>query len=153
MNEKSRAYWQAFWGEKKAPNQVTAWQFGANPDHLLHLVQMGIKTATCSGHVFYEIEKEPLPQVGDYSIILNSKDEPKAIIQTTHIDIVPMNEVPESFARAEGEGDLSYEYWRREHINFFTKALKEFHREFQENMLVVCERFQLVHSLSEDVVE
>lgn len=52
-----------------------------------------MKTATCSGHIFYEIENEPLPTVEDYSIILNSKDEPLAIIKTTEVNVLPMNEV------------------------------------------------------------
>ncbi|MNR54891.1 ASCH domain protein [compost metagenome] len=64
-----------------------------------------MKSATCSGLVFYEIDNEPLPCVGDYSIILDSKDEPLAIIRTSEMTIMPMNEVPEEFAIAEGEGD------------------------------------------------
>lgn len=45
-------------------------------------------------------------------IILNSKDEPFAIIKTVNIKIMPINEVPEEFAFAEGEGDKTYQYWR-----------------------------------------
>ncbi len=49
-----------------------------------------------------------LPSVGDYSIILSSEDVPLAIIQTVKVEVLPMNEVSEEFAIAEGEGDRTY---------------------------------------------
>lgn len=152
MNHKSKLFWRKYWEDESqnAPpdTSVTAWAFGADPDHLLELVQQGKKTATCSGHIFYEKEHEPLPKIGQYGIILDSHDDPKAIIEITHVDIMPMNEVSESFARAEGEGDLSYDYWYRVHKEFFIEALKPYGLAFKEDMLLVCERFKLIHSAS-----
>ena len=55
-----------------------------------------------------------------------------------------MNEVSEEFAIAEGEGDGTYEYWKNVHIEFFTKELKGINRKFSEDMLLVCERFELI---------
>lgn len=55
---------------------------------------------------FYELEHESLPTTIDYSIILNSNDEPVAIIKTIEVTVTPMNEVSEEFAIAEGEGDV-----------------------------------------------
>lgn len=71
-------------------------------------------------------------------------DESVAIIKTVTVTIIPMNEVTEEFAIAEGEGDRTYQYWKNAHINFFTKELKTIGREFSENMLLVCERFKLI---------
>lgn len=147
MNEASQIYWDEFWksqGQGK-PKRVSAWQFGANPDHLAQLVIDGVKSATCSGLIFYEIENEPLPSVEDYSIILNSKDEPLAIIKTVDVKIMPMNEVPEDFAIAEGEGDRTYQYWKEAHEKFFTKELSDLGIEYSEDMMLVCERFELVN--------
>lgn len=146
MNTQSREYWENFWNEQKQtpPEKVTAWQFGGQPDYLAEQVVKGIKTATCSGHLFYELENEPLPENNDFSIVLNSHDEPVAIIRTTDVNILPMNQVSESFARAEGEGDLSYEHWYRVHVDFFTKELDKLNRKFSDDMLLVCERFELL---------
>ncbi|OLP64889.1 hypothetical protein BACPU_22100 [Bacillus pumilus] len=150
MDHNSKLFWEGYWKEtsESAPvdASVTAWAFGANPDHLLDLVLQRKKTATCSGHILYEKEQEPLPKVGQYSIILDSHDVPKAIIQITHVDIIPMNQVSESFARAEGEGDLTYDYWYRVHKEFFTEALKPYGLAFKNDMLLVCERFKLIHA-------
>lgn len=144
MNEQAQEYWNTFWEGKEEPKSVSAWQFGGSPDELAQLVVDEVKSATCSGHIFYEIEKEPLPKVDDYSIVLNSKDEPVCIIRTSEVNVIPMNEVPEEFAYAEGEGDRSYKYWKDVHIEFFTSALNEVGLAFSEDMLLVCERFELI---------
>ncbi|MBN8210513.1 ASCH domain-containing protein [Bacillus sp. NTK071] len=144
MIEAAQNYWDHYWKDREKPQSVTAWQFGDDADQLANLVMRGIKTATCSAHIFYEFDEEPLPTTNDYSIILNSQNEPVAIIKTVEVSIVPMNEVSEEFAAAEGEGDLSYEYWWNVHEAFFTAELKEVEREFSEDMLVVCERFELI---------
>lgn len=145
MNKLAEQYWNNFWKKEEQPNSVSAWQFGTDPDTLAKLVIDGIKTATCSGYVFYELENEPLPRRNDYNIILNSADEPVAITKTVDVTVTPMNEVSEAFARAEGEGDRSYQYWWKEHERFFKEELKAIGRAFSEDMLLVCERFEVVH--------
>lgn len=144
MNKLAKKYWDTYWKGKEAPLSVTSWQFGGIPDELAQLVKNGVKSATCSLHLFYELENEPLPKVDDYSIVLNSKDEPVCIIRTSDVKIMPMNEVPPNFAYAEGEGDRSYDHWREVHIEFFTNELKGVSRKFSEDMLLVCERFELI---------
>ena len=142
MNEEAQVYWEEFWQGREKPTTVDAWMFGASPDELAQLVIDEKKTATCSGHIFYELENEPLPKVDEYSIILNGQEEPVAIIKLVEVTLVPMNEVSEEFAVAEGEGP--YEYWKSAHKEFFTSELQEFGLEFSEDMLLVCERFKLM---------
>lgn len=146
MNEPTKKYWQAFVDKEQLPTStlVSAWQFGADPDTLAQLVIDGIKTATCSAAIFYELENEAYPRVGEYSVILNHQDLPVAVIQTTDVTLMPMNQVPASFAAAEGEGDRSYDYWYRVHREFFTTALKEINETFSDDLLLVCERFKIV---------
>lgn len=145
MNEQAQDYWDTYWKGNEKPLTVTAWQFGGNPDKLAKLVMNRVKTATCSAHLLYELENEPVPKVDDYSIVLNSKDEPVCIIRTSDVKIMPMKEVPPEFAFAEGEGDRSYDYWRNVHIEFFTEELSGVGLEFSEEILLVCEHFDLIH--------
>lgn len=145
MNQAAEIYWNNYWQDQTKPVRVSAWQFGADPDLLAQLVLDGIKTATCSGHLFYELENEPLPTTKDYNIILNSQNKPVAITKTTEVTITPMNEVSEAFAFAEGEGDRTYTYWWNAHESFFKNELSKIGRDFSEDMLLVCERFELVH--------
>ncbi|WP_459503919.1 ASCH domain-containing protein [Bacillus sp. C1] len=144
MNQLAQKYWNEYWKKSEKPQSVSAWQFGASPDYLAQLVIDGIKTATCSGHIFYELDNDPLPTINDYSIILNSNDESVAIVKTIEVTVTPMNEVPEEFAIAEGEGDRTYDYWKNVHIKFFTEELQAIGHEFSEDMLLVCERFKLI---------
>ncbi|UOQ87544.1 ASCH domain-containing protein [Gracilibacillus salinarum] len=144
MNQEAQAYWNEYWGEQDQPENVSAWQFGADPDYLAQLVIDGIKTATCSAHLFYELENEPLPTTEDYSIVLNSEDKPVALIKTVEVTLTPMNEVSAEFAAAEGEGDKSYQYWWKAHETFFRNELNAIGREFSEDMLLVCERFEVI---------
>lgn len=95
-------------------------------------------------HLSYELEEEPLPKADDYSIVLTSRDEPVCMIRTSDVKIIPMNEVSQEFVYAEGEGDRTYEHWRKVHIEFFTNELMGVSREFSEEMLLVCERFELI---------
>ena len=144
MNIASREYWNFFWKDNEEEPEVSAWQFGDDADTLARLVVDKVKSATCSAHILYEIEKEPLPKVGDYSIILNARDEPVCIIRTSDVCIKPMNKISEEFAYAEGEGDRSYDYWKKTHITFFTDELNKIGLNFEEDLLLVCERFELV---------
>lgn len=62
---------------------------------------MGVKTATASAYAWYEADGEPLPQAGDYSVILSSKEEAVCVIQNTKVYIAPFSEVSEEHAYRE----------------------------------------------------
>lgn len=139
---------QQMWNEFKAVSGVThdeyeAWAFGADADKLAGLVLRGEKTATASAYPLYEIDGEPLPQKDDYSIILNAKGEAVCVIRNTKVYVVPFCEVSEEHARKEGEGDKSLAYWRMVHEQFFRDCMSEAGQAFTEDMLVVCEEFEV----------
>ena len=122
-----------------------AWAFGGAPDELAQLVLSGIKTATASAYPVYALEQEPLPKAGDYSVILNSREEAVCIIRTTKVYVVPFHQVSAEHAFKEGEGDRSLAYWRAVHTDFFTQCMAEVGLTFDETMEVVCEVFQRVY--------
>src|SRR4051812_47433862 len=128
--DKVQQYWNDFCVENQKEGTVykDAFKFGASADWLADLVVEGKKTATTSGFVFYELEKEAIPQAGEYYIILSGEEVPVAVIQIQSVEVVPMNEVTEEFALAEGEGD--YRFWWDAHEKFFTELLKEYDKEF-----------------------
>lgn len=125
-----------------------SWSFGASPEQaheLLGLVLAGTKTATASALWDYETEGEPVPAVGNLSIVLDGDANPRAVIQTTAVETVPFNEVDAEHARREGEGDLSLEHWREVHEWFFTENHSH-GRGFSTDMPVVCEQFKVLYS-------
>ena len=123
-----------------------SWHFTNNQegaDELAELVLLGIKRATASALPVYEYEHEPLPEVGDLSVITNWSGESRCIIRTTKITVVPFKQVTPEFAATEGEGDKSLEHWRRVHERYFTEELREIGLEFTESTTIVCEEFEL----------
>ena len=146
-------YWYAFLSSLPANSKYfgktyVAERFGDNPklaDELSQLIMSGKKTGTCSALWEWEAEGKPIPQPGLITIVLDGLDHPICIIETTQVLVSRFNAVDEEFARAEGEGDLSLNYWREAHKIFFSRVLSKFDREFSEDMPLVCERFKLIY--------
>ena len=133
------------WRASALAGEYEAWAFGAEADVLAELVRRGIKTATASAYPLYELEGEELPREGEYSVILDSREEGVCIIRTTRVYVVPFREVSAEQAYREGEGDRSLAYWRQVHRNFFSRELEEAGMTFTEDMKVVCEEFEVVY--------
>lgn len=125
--------------------EYDAWAFGVDADALAHLVLTGEKTATASAYPLYELEGEPLPEEGEYSVILDSGDHAVCVIQTTKVSVVPFCRVTAEHAYKEGEGDRSLGYWRKVHEKVFSQWLAEAGLEFTPDMRVVCEEFAVVY--------
>lgn len=145
MNSKLKQYWADFCKkhnlDEKTP--VEAWAFGATDqeaDQLADLVNRQIKTATTSAYELYG-KDEPLPQAGEYSIILNSRKQPVCVIQNKHVEIIPYNLISAEHAYHEGEGDRSYSNWRRVHDDFFRKEYQAAGKRFSPQAPMVCEVF------------
>ena len=136
---------QEMWNASGIRAEYEAWAFGDDPDTLAELVRTGVKTATASAYPFYELEGEDLPKAGEYSVILDTKDEAVCIIRTTKVYVTPYREVTAEQAWKEGEGDRSLDYWRRVHEAFFRKELEAVGLTFTEDMGVVCEEFEVVY--------
>lgn len=138
--------WQDFLAVNlQAGPEPEAWAFGAEADQLADLVARGIKTSTSSAHALYELAGEELPEAGGYDIVLDSRGQAVSIIQTTRVYVTPFSQVTAEHARREGEGDRSLAYWRQVHEEFFTIWLEEAGLTFSEDMLVVCEEFDVVY--------
>lgn len=149
MNQSAEALWNEFTkiqGIKEG--QYTAWSFGRTPemaDELLKEVLEGEKRGTSGLKRAYELEEEELPKAGDYSILLDGKEEAAAIIQAKLIDILPYKAVTDLHGYLEGEGDRNLAYWRKVHRPFFEEELQEANEEFTEDHLVVYEYFEVVY--------
>ena len=139
---------EEMWALSGLQGPYEAWAFGDDADELARLVLIGRKTAAASAYPLYAIEGEPLPQAGEYSVILNGSDQAVCIIQTTRVTVLPFDQVPSSHAAREGEGDLSLAAWRRTHRAFFTREMAASGLSFADDTPVVCEEFLRVFPVS-----
>ena len=137
---------EELWRKSGLNGEYESWSFDDASDKLADLVRNGVKTATCSAYDLYQIDGEPLPKAGDYSVILDSKGEAVCIIKTVKVYVAEFDQVSEEHAYKEGEGDRSLEYWRQVHRDFLTCELLCAHLTFTENTKVVCEEFELVYA-------
>lgn len=123
---------------------AVSFAFGDSPalaDELLALVLSGRKTATCGALRDYG-GAEPVPVVGRRDVVLDGQGRRAAVIETVEVNRRRFDEVDAEFARDEGEGDLSYEFWREAHEAYFER-----NGGFSPDMILVCERFRLVDVL------
>jgi uncharacterized protein YhfF len=137
--------WRSFVKATGIDGPYTAWGFGADPgmaDELGLLVRDGPKRATTSLLSEYQEDDEPLPAVGDLSVVLDGAGRPLCVIRTTVVEVRAFGLVDEAFAWVEGEGDSSLAYWREAHIRFFASG----GRPVDDDTPVVLETFELLWS-------
>jgi uncharacterized protein YhfF/cyclopropane fatty-acyl-phospholipid synthase-like methyltransferase len=121
--------------------------FGGEPtlaEELAELTVAGRKRATTSLPIEYTSLGEPLPRVGDLSIIVRGSGRPAALIECTELEIVPFGSVDAAFAAVEGEGDGSLAYWRRAHIEYFTGVCQRLGGSFDDSTEVICHVFRVI---------
>lgn len=115
-----------------------------NADELLDLYLSGKKHAGSSMLEDFNFCNEPLPKSGDLWIVLDSNDKPKCILKSIRIEQNKFMDVPVEVAIAEGEGDLTLEYWREAHIQFFYPYIHNWGLEFVEDSTIITEYYELV---------
>ncbi|WTU55410.1 ASCH domain-containing protein [Streptomyces sp. NBC_00056] len=121
-------------------------------DQLVAAILNGSKTSTTGLVVDYEHEGDPLPEVGDRSVVIDSDNRPVAVIEVTGVRVVPLAQVDLAHVVDEGEGDTSVAEWRANHERFWHSeemraALEDPVFTVDGTSLTVLERFHLVTDL------
>jgi len=144
------SFWQGFLAHANLPATTTyydSFHFCNSKElanELLKLVLSGQKTATTSILIAYEIEGEPMPQVGNYSIVTDWDGTPHCVIQTTAITIMPFNEMTYVICKREGE-DECLETWVESHRRAFEYEGQELGFQFTKDMPILFEDFKVVY--------
>ncbi len=113
-------------------------------NELLQLVLIGQKKATASSLLAYEIQGTRVPEVGDLSIVTDWDGNPRCVIETTAVSIIPFSDVTYDICNREGEDD-TLESWQEGHRRFYTNEGRMLGYEFSEDMPVVFEDFKVVY--------
>ena len=152
-----KKFWQAYLRHAHINEKDQIFNVEASPagnflitDPLIELYLQKKKTAGSSIKEDFESAGDPLPKIGNYWIALNSLKKPCLILKTVNVEYNKFFEVPESVARAEGEGDLSLEYWRRVHSNIYIPHLQRWGLKDISEATVVTEHFEEVYRTQEN---
>lgn len=108
----------------KRVNGLRSVEFG-NPgesrDSLIRLILEGNKRATAGTLEWdYIAENEPIEFVGERLAVLDNQNHHVATIQATRVEVCRFIDVPDEFALAEAEGDLSGDDFRASHLKFWS---------------------------------
>ena len=149
MSDKTQKYWKDFiqkYPEYKNVEIPNAEHFCDNEkeaNELAILTLNGLKTGTCGALSSYEYYKGDLPKVGDLWIVTDFDKNPLCVTRTIKVTKIAYKDVTEVWAKKEGEGDLSLEYWQKSHWDFFERDLIAYGKKPSENMILVCEEFEV----------
>ena len=95
---------------------------GESRDKLISLILDGNKRATAGTLEWdYEAENEPIETVGEKLAVLDNDNHHIATIQATRVEVKKFQDVPDEFALAEAEGDLSGDDFSASHFGFWSK--------------------------------
>jgi uncharacterized protein YhfF len=141
-------YWAAF---IKATGNVaadyTVVTFGdtaAMADELVALVISGKKRATASLLQDYATGAEPVPQAGDFVVVIDGAGRPRCIWRTTEVIVKPLSDVDDAFAWDEGEGDRTRDWWLSAHRAYFSAQARREGFKMCDTIETVFERFEIV---------
>jgi len=117
---------------------------GESRNNLISMILDGNKRATAGTLEWdYLAEDEPIEHVGEKLAVLDNENQQVATIQVTRVEVKKFSEVPDEFALAEAEGDLSGEDFRASHFAYWTQVGLEIKAETE----IVLVYFDLVEDL------
>lgn len=111
----------------------------------LKLVLKGVKRATSHSLLGLQYRNERLPKIGDFTIVTDWNGNARCIVRTVAVRLKPFFSIRSSYAKIEGEGDKSLDYWKKSHWEYYTRELEPFGRKPVDSMIVVCELFEKVY--------
>ena len=95
---------------------------GESRDKLISLILDGNKRATAGTFEWdYIAENEPIETVGEEIAVVDNNNQHVATIQVNRVEVKRFADVPDEFALAEAEGDLSGDDFRASHFGFWSK--------------------------------
>jgi uncharacterized protein YhfF len=119
---------------------------GPERDRGVAAVLSGDKTAFTGLLEIHEKAGEPVPAPGDRFAVLDSAGRPAAAIELTEVRVVPIADIDDAYAHAEGRGYAGAAEWRADHERFFRGAgVTEFlghEAEITDATPVVAQRFR-----------
>jgi uncharacterized protein YhfF len=104
------------------------------------------KRATSSSLAAFELGDETMPKEGELSVITDWDGNPRCVVRTKKLHILPYEEITYDLAKLEGE-DETLDSWKRSHERFFTREGEMLGYHFSPQMSVVFEEFEVVEVL------
>jgi uncharacterized protein YhfF len=156
MHPSIKLMWDDYLARQPGPSRSStdapaAWHFcdnEADANECAQLVLTGKKRATSPSLWSFESSDEALPQIGDLNIVTDWNGKAVCIIRTIKVHILPLNEITETHASVEGEGDGSLDWWYKAHWDYYHHELQGTGYAPQPDMPVVFQEFECIFPAS-----
>lgn len=127
------------------PDATTFHNNKVDANRLAELIVTGKKQAGSNLYFWYKEANAPLPQIGTKTIVTDFDGKARAIIQSKKVDTIPFNQISKEYATLDMGTDIEpLKKWKKAHWDFFSSALLESDEKPTEDMLIVCERFEVI---------
>lgn len=113
-------------------------------DVITKLILQGDKNGTFTSPWMFQGDRSITPEIGAYSVLTDSENRPRAVLQTTELLTLPFNRITEKETAIDGPAVRSLEIWKPIHVTFFTNELEKIGKTFVEDMPVTVEKFKVV---------
>jgi uncharacterized protein YhfF/DNA-binding CsgD family transcriptional regulator len=146
---RSEAFWEEFRrheGLNTAHYEETKFRTPAGvADRLLDQMLVGAKrVASGALHFFGEGGEEPLPQVGDYAVLVDRQKRPRLIWHTTGITVAPLSSVTDNFVWRDCTGNGDRVEWLRRVGASMAGQAREYGFEMHADIETVFETLEVV---------
>ena len=117
---------------------------GESRSNLISMILDGNKRATAGTLEWdYQAENEPIETIGEDLAILDNNGSHVGTIRATRVEVVRFADVPDEFALAEAEGDLSGDDFRESHSKFWSNLGLD----INDETMIVLLYFDLIEDL------
>ena len=118
-------------------------------DRLVDAVLRGKKTASISLVAELKADGEQPPAAGERQTVVNSADQPVAVIELTAVEVISLGDADADLVRHEGEGFHSVAEWRQAHELFWSEHVlprlpNHLRRPLSDETPILVESFRLV---------
>ncbi|BDR52695.1 hypothetical protein KIM372_06020 [Bombiscardovia nodaiensis] len=122
---------------------------------LVEAILAGRKTTTTSLLAECEQEGDYIPTAGERDVLIDSREQPVAVLENTEVRIVRLGDVDLRHVIDEGEGDKSIASWRAKHEAFWKTPemqaeLNDPNFTIDDDTMLVLERFRIIARLNPD---
>jgi uncharacterized protein YhfF len=113
-------------------------------DRIAQLISSGEKTTTSRLEWDREKANDPIPKIGDKSIVLDAQQNPVCVTEVTDVYIIAFNQVDAEFVFRYGEGSRDMNFWNKNMWEYYEAECLELGLQATPDMPMICEVFKVV---------
>lgn len=144
------AFWQKFIKETGqdpdigCAGDLTFESKGFTNDAQVTNILTGKRTAIFSSFASYSVDGEPLPVSGEYYLVFDRGNNPRAVIEIESVNVIPFCDVTWSMAQKEGE-DENLDEWRTRQQENLEEEGDIVGFKFTPDMKIIFQTFSVVY--------